>query len=111
MSSQRKLNAREIRAMSREEREKLLNELRAELLKLETTRKRGLLTNPGRYTHVKRVVARILTISREEELAQRIRELLNRGFSPREVSSRLKISENLVRRVFSELRGGQQHKG
>jgi len=107
MASQRKLNAREIRAMSREEREKLLNELRAELLKLETMRRRGLLTNPGRYRHIKRVIARILTINREEELRRQIESLLSEGLSPREVSKRLKISENLVTRIFREIRSGQ----
>jgi len=107
MASQRKLNVREIRAMSREEREKLLNELRAELLKLETMRRRGLLTNPGRYRHIKRVIARILTINREEELRRQIESLLSEGLSPREVSKRLKISENLVTRIFREIRSGQ----
>lgn len=97
--------------MSREEREKLLNELRAELLKLETIRRRGLLTNPGRYRHIKRVIARILTINREEELTQQIREMLSRGLSPREVSRRLKVSENLVMKVFRELRSASQPKG
>lgn len=67
-----KPKASEIRKMSREEREKLLYELRFELMRL-----RGLLSsgspveNPSRIRELKRAIARILTIQREEELRQK----------------------------------------
>ncbi len=66
MSSQ-KLNAKTIRSMDREERAKLLDQLRAELLRLETQRGRGIVENPGRIRAIKRAIARILTIEREEK--------------------------------------------
>ncbi len=66
MSSQ-KLNAKAIRSMNREERARLLDQLRAELLRLETQRGRGIVENPGRIRAIKRAIARILTIEREEK--------------------------------------------
>ncbi|OYT47891.1 MAG: 50S ribosomal protein L29 [Desulfurococcales archaeon ex4484_42] len=62
------LSADEIRKMSPEERLKLLRELRLELIKLKTQAYLGTLTNTGRIRVVKRNIARILTVMREEEL-------------------------------------------
>ncbi len=58
----------EIRKMSREERMRKLRELRAELIKLRTQAYLGTLTNVGRIKQVRKDIARILTIMREEEL-------------------------------------------
>jgi len=62
------ISADEIRKMSKEERLKLLKELRLELLKLKTQAYLGTLTNTGRIKVIKRNIARILTVMREEEL-------------------------------------------
>jgi len=62
------LSAEEIRKMSPEERLKLLRELRLELIKLKTQAYLGTLTNTGRIKVIKRNIARILTVMREEEL-------------------------------------------
>ena len=64
------LKAREIRAMSREEREKKLQELRLELMKLRMQAQLGTLENPGRIRAIRKTIARILTINREEELRE-----------------------------------------
>jgi len=64
------LKAREIRAMSREEREKKLQELRLELMKLRMQAQLGTLENPGRIRAIRKSIARILTINREEELRE-----------------------------------------
>ncbi len=62
----------EIRAMSKEERRRKLNELRAELMRLRTmVRAGGAIENPARIRELKRAIARILTIEREEELGIR----------------------------------------
>jgi large subunit ribosomal protein L29 len=58
----------EIRRMSREERIRRLNELRLELLKLRMQAKIGTLTDTARIRNIRRDIARILTIMREEEL-------------------------------------------
>ncbi|MFN3804411.1 MAG: 50S ribosomal protein L29 [Pyrobaculum sp.] len=60
-----KLKAKALREMSPEERKKLLDQLRAELIKLDTQRERGFVENPGRVRQVRRAIARILTIERE----------------------------------------------
>ena len=60
----------EIRKMSPEERIKKLNELRLELLKLRMQARVGTLTNTARIRNIKRDIARILTIIREEELSK-----------------------------------------
>lgn len=57
----------EIRSMSREERLKKLEELRSELVKLKLQAKMGLLKDTARIRNVKRAIARILTIMREEK--------------------------------------------
>ncbi len=58
----------EIRRMSMEDRIRRLNELRLELLKLRLQARIGTLTNNARIRNIKRDIARILTIIREEEL-------------------------------------------
>ncbi len=65
------LSADEIRKMSPEERRKLLNDLRIELIKLRTQAFLGTLTNVGRIRVVKKNIARILTVMREEELKKK----------------------------------------
>ncbi len=67
MSKKQKLNAKTLRKMSHEERLKLLNELRIELLKLRSQKERGALDNPGRIRAIKKIIARILTIENEEK--------------------------------------------
>jgi len=62
------ISANEIRKMSREERLKLLNELRLELMKLRAQASMGTLTNVGRIKVVRKNIARILTVLREEEI-------------------------------------------
>ena len=58
----------DIRKMSKEERMQKLKELRAELIKLRHQAHMGHIDNPGRIRVIKRTIARILTINREEEL-------------------------------------------
>ena len=72
MSSEKKLKAKVLREMKPEERRQLLNQLRAELVRLETQRARGFVEKPGRIRQIKRTIARILTIEREEELKRRV---------------------------------------
>ncbi|WP_069807851.1 50S ribosomal protein L29 [Vulcanisaeta thermophila] len=66
MASRQRLNAKTIRNMKPEDRAKLLNDLRNELLRLQTQRARGTLDNPGRLRAIRRAIARILTIMNEE---------------------------------------------
>ena len=66
-----KIKAKEIRGMSREERLKLLQELRNELIILRHKAQVGGLESPGRLRELKRNIARILTINREEELGRK----------------------------------------
>jgi len=66
-----KIRPEEIRKMSREEREKLLRELKIELINLRHKASIGIIENPGRLRELKRNIARILTINREEELKAR----------------------------------------
>ncbi len=65
------ISAEEIRKMPMEERLKLLNELRLELMKLRAQAAMGTLTNVGRIKVVRKNIARILTINREEELRRK----------------------------------------
>jgi len=60
------LKASEIRKMAPEERLLKLNELRLELVKLRLQSKVGTLTNTARIRNVRRDIARILTVMREE---------------------------------------------
>ncbi|MEM1538684.1 MAG: 50S ribosomal protein L29 [Candidatus Nezhaarchaeales archaeon] len=69
------LRLNEIRKMSPEERVKKLSELYAELLRLRAmVASGGSVENPGRIKALKRTIARILTINREEELKKARRE-------------------------------------
>jgi large subunit ribosomal protein L29 len=53
--------------MSIEEREKKLKELRAELMKIRTEiRTKGKVENPSALREIKKQIARILTVQREE---------------------------------------------
>lgn len=62
------LRIKEIRKMSREEREKRLNDLRAELAKLKTMIKSGgSVEKPARIKEIRRTIARILTVNNEED--------------------------------------------
>jgi len=58
----------QIREMSHEEREDRLQELRTELTKLQTMiNAGGAIENPGRARVIKKTIARILTVTNEEE--------------------------------------------
>jgi large subunit ribosomal protein L29 len=59
-----------IRKMKREEREKRLQELRAELARLKAQAHRGSLENPSSIRKIKREIARILTVMNEEKLGK-----------------------------------------
>ncbi|MEM0379797.1 MAG: 50S ribosomal protein L29 [Desulfurococcaceae archaeon] len=61
----------DIRKMSPEDRISKLNELRLELVKLRMQSRVGTLKNTARIRNIKRDIARILTIMREEELGIR----------------------------------------
>ncbi|MEB3825491.1 MAG: 50S ribosomal protein L29 [Desulfurococcales archaeon] len=60
----------EIREMSREERMKKLEELKNELINIRGKIRGGVVENPGKIKALKRDIARILTINREEELGK-----------------------------------------
>lgn len=64
------LSAKNLRGKSREERLKLLNELRTELIKLKTQAQLGTLKDTARIRIVRKNIARILTVNREEELKE-----------------------------------------
>ncbi|GAB6147839.1 50S ribosomal protein L29 [Stetteria hydrogenophila] len=66
-----KVKADELRKMSKEEREKLLREWRMELITLRHKAKAGVLENTARIRELRRNIARLLTIMREEELGIR----------------------------------------
>ncbi len=59
----------DIRKMDPEERLRKLAELRLELIKLRMQARVGTLSNTARIRNIRRDIARILTIMREEELA------------------------------------------
>lgn len=62
------LRIKEIRKMTREEREKRLNDLRAELTKLKTMiESGGSVEKPARIKEIRRAIARILTVNNEED--------------------------------------------
>lgn len=61
------MKADEIRKMTPEERLRKLNELRLELVKLRLQAKMGTLTNTARIRNVRRDIARILTVMKEEK--------------------------------------------
>jgi len=60
----------DIRKMDPEERLRRLAELRLELIKLRMQARVGTLSNTARIRNIRRDIARILTIMREEELAR-----------------------------------------
>jgi len=88
-----KLNADTIRSMSKEERQKLLEQLRAELLKLISQKERGVVDNPGKIRAVRRAIARILTIENEENLKEKVLTFLanNKGkaFTIEEIAEKI----------------------
>ncbi|NPA85358.1 MAG: 50S ribosomal protein L29 [Crenarchaeota archaeon] len=65
------MKAEDIRKMSPEERLKKLQELKRELIKLRYQAKMGHIDNPARIRIIRRTIARILTVIREEELGIR----------------------------------------
>lgn len=65
------IKTEDIRRMSPEERLKKLEELREELVKLRLKAAVGTLENPGAIRAIRKTIARILTVMREEELKQR----------------------------------------
>lgn len=62
-----RLKASEVRSMSRKERLKRLQELRGELMTAKMRAASGLEENTKTVRELKRAVARILTVEREEE--------------------------------------------
>jgi large subunit ribosomal protein L29 len=63
------LRMQEIREMTTEERTRRLNELRTELSKLRTMISAGgSVENPGRVRAIRRTIAQMMTVMREEEL-------------------------------------------
>lgn len=67
------LKAKDIRKMKPEERRKKLEELRAELISLraQASIAGGMVNNPARIREIRKAIARILTIEKEEELKRR----------------------------------------
>ncbi|MBS7604869.1 MAG: 50S ribosomal protein L29 [Candidatus Bathyarchaeia archaeon] len=62
------LKVKEIRRMSREERERKLSDLRAELARLRMIVKAGgAVDKPARIREIRRAIARILTVNNEED--------------------------------------------
>lgn len=66
-----KVRADELRKMSKEERERLLREWRRELITLRHKARAGILEDTARIRELRRNIARLLTIMREEELGIR----------------------------------------
>lgn len=64
----------EIKSMSMDDRVRRLNELRGELVKLKLQARVGKLTDTAKIRNVRRDIARILTIIREEEIAGKRKE-------------------------------------
>ncbi len=63
------LRVKEIREMSSEERAKKLNEFKTELLRLKTMIKAGgSVENPARIKELRKTIARILTIEKEQKI-------------------------------------------
>jgi len=67
------MKAKDLRELSREELIAKLNELKEELFNLRMLKSVGRLEQPHRFKQIKKDIARILTILREDELG--IREL------------------------------------
>ncbi len=66
-----KVRADELRKMSKEERERLLREWRRELITLRHKARAGILEDTARIRELRRNIARLLIIMREEELGIR----------------------------------------
>ncbi len=66
LAPKHKVRAKDLRNMKPEDREKILNEFTQELIKLRYQASIGVLKTPGKLRELKRNVARILTIMREE---------------------------------------------
>ncbi len=103
-----KLTAKALRSLPREERLKLLEQLRSELLKLRTQKERGALENPGKIRAVRRTIARILTIENEETLREKVLKLLEekrgRAFTLEEIAKMLNERRiNFLRHVIWRL--------
>jgi large subunit ribosomal protein L29 len=63
------LRLKEIRGMSAEDRGKKISELRAELARLKTmVRAGGAVENPARIRELRKTIAKILTIEKEDKL-------------------------------------------
>ena len=63
------LRVKEIRDMTAEERTKKLSEIKTELVRLKTMIKAGgTIENPARIKELRKAIARILTIEREQKL-------------------------------------------
>jgi len=88
-----KLNANALRSMSREDRQRLLEQLRTELLKLISQKERGVVDNPGKIRAVRRAIARILTIENEEALKEKVLTFLSnnkgRAFTIEEIAEKI----------------------
>lgn len=98
-----KVKLGDLKKMSREERLKLLADLRSELIRLETQRARGVVEDPGRMRYVKRLIARILTLERAEELKDlrsRAGELLSKGATLDKVSMQLGVGKSSLKRIL-----------
>jgi len=66
------LRIRDIRGMSSEERAKRISDLRAELARLRTmVRAGGAVENPARIRALRKTIAKVLTIDREDRLGIR----------------------------------------
>jgi large subunit ribosomal protein L29 len=64
------MRVKEIRETPYEERSKKLGEFRTELLRLRTMIKAGgSVENPGRIKELRKIIARIITIEREQSIA------------------------------------------
>jgi large subunit ribosomal protein L29 len=62
------IKLKDLRKMTREERLEKLRELREELMKLRMKARIGTVENPGKIRSIRKTIARILTIEREEQL-------------------------------------------
>ena len=66
------LRLKEVRSMSPEDRAKRLGDLRTEFVRLKTmVRAGGTVENPARMKDLRKAIAKLLTVNREEELGIR----------------------------------------
>ncbi len=90
------MKASELRSMTREELENLLEELRDEEFKLRVRRSTEELPNPLRLRMIRRDIARIMTILREDELG--IIKLPKRTEKKKEVKAEGKEEKKTVKK-------------